>query len=116
MYHHLVIFITYIWILHNQNYHTQESSVGFGDVIKTQKVELAQLAEKTLFSEDKGGQCLQRTLCTMGALNEETWPRNSLGQGLVQFHDTMKKISKDLGAFMEDFTEQFPKIDQALGK
>ena len=52
----------------------------------------------------------------MGALNEETWPRNSLGQGLAQFHDTMKKISKDLGAFMEDFTEQFPKIDQALGK
>ena len=95
---------------------TPKESIGFGDIDQTQKVQLAQLTEQTLFSGDKRDQCLQRSLCAMGVVSDETWPKHSLGQGLDQFHDTLKKIATDLGAFMEDFTDQFPKIDQALGK
>ena len=47
--------------------------------------------------------------------NSIAWPRHSLGKGLDQFRETLQKVATDVGAFTE-FSEHFPKIDQAIAK
>ena len=96
-------------------YRGEPSPIGYGDLYKTRKFQMAQLAETNLFTKEED-QCLQRSLCALGSVSDSvTWPRHSLGQGLEQFHKTLEKVSMDITNFT-NFKDHFPKIDQALGQ
>ena len=97
-------------------YRGKPSPIGYGDLYKTRKFQMAQLAENNLFNKQDSDQCLQRSLCALGSVSDSvTWPRHSLGQGLDQFRTTLEKISMDITNFT-NFKDHFPKIDQALGQ
>merc|ERR1719245_442903 len=98
-------------------YRGQATPIGYGNLAKTKKFQMAKLAEENLANILSGGktdQCLQRSLCAIGAVSKTTsWPRHSLGKGLSLFSQTLQKIHSDVGDFT-DFSEHFPKIDQAI--
>merc|ERR1719220_1447525 len=61
-------------------YRGQASPIGWGSLEKTKKFQMAKLAEENLsivFAGSKTDQCLQRSLCAMGAAGDSiAWPRH----------------------------------------